>query len=416
MSATVFIGIRKLLTLRGDRPRRSGADWEHAGLIEDAAMVVHQGQIEWVGRRGDLPETHGEVIELDANLVTPGFVDAHTHVGFGGNRAEEFSWRCAGESYQEIAARGGGIRSSVRMTRASCEQGANPGKAQVQRLLALGTTTIEIKTGYGLSVEHELQMLRNAAEASACLGPRNRHLTFLGAHAFPDGDISPEQYLEDLIKALPEAKAIGAQSVDAFVEQGYYRPEQLTDYLRAAKALGMSVRLHVDQLTNSDGAAFAASWGAVSADHLEQTEEDGVQALKQAGTVPVLLPGSVLGLGLTRYPKARTMIENGLPVALATDFNPGSSPLPSMALNIAIACRMMRMTPLEAWIASTVHGALALGLENHKGSLAPGMDADFLIWDYEDYRETAYWMGDVRPIGVFLGGKRVFHHHAPELA
>lgn len=370
-------------------------------VLIDGAFEVKDGKIGWVGPSDAAPPGLPEV-DAQGKVVTPGLVDAHTHTVFAGQRLDEFEWRAQGASYLEIAQKGGGIRSTMQATRA-----AEDLKAQVlahqMRLVRNGTTTFETKTGYGLAPDIELQHLEiaDAGIATVCR-------TFLGAHALPsefDGNV--ERYVEAITKVLPEAKALGATAVDAFVETGFFTPEVLRPYLSEAKKLGMGIHLHVDQLGPQKGAQFAAEMSATTADHLEYTDEDGIRALLKAGVMPVLLPGSVFGLGKTQYPDAKSMMQAGVAFCLASDFNPGSSPTPSLPFVMGLACRFMGMTPAQAMVACTLIPSVALGLESRKGCIQPNFDADFVIWPYKDYREISYWVGDVLPERVAIAGNFV---------
>ncbi len=395
MSATTYVHCGQLVTLAGPSVR-TGKALQEVTTIADAAFTVEAGKFTWVGRTDEV--TDRNALDLQNALVTPGLVDAHTHTVFGGDRVEEFGWRCAGKTYQEIASLGGGIHSTVAQTRNS-----NIGQSTKQnqiRLVRAGTTTFETKTGYGLDVEVELEHL---AAANQGIGTVSR--TWLPAHAVPKKHAgNPANYIREIIDGLPAAFAAGADSVDAFIEPGYFSESVVTSYLQAAKQLGLKIRVHVDQLGDHGGAAFAARIGATTADHLEHTSDDGIRAMADAGVIPVLLPASVFGLGLSRYPNARRMIEAGLPIVLASDFNPGSSPCCSLPFVMAIACRMMKLTPEEALNSCTINAAASLGLAGQKGSIEVGKDADFVCWSYRDYRELAYWFGDVMPSRVFMMG------------
>jgi imidazolonepropionase len=339
--------------------------------------------------------------------VLPGFVDAHAHPVFGGNRVDEFEMRARGASYEEIAASGGGIRSTMRKTRAATEaELEQQALKHVRRFIACGTTTLEAKSGYGLSVEDELKMLRVirrlGKESGIEVVP-----TFLGAHAVPpeyDGDLAG--YADLVInEMLPRVVAEDlAEYCDIFCERGYFDSEIARRILKDAKRQGLQLRMHVDQLTNSGGAALAAELGATTADHLEQTEQDGIAALKGAHVQPVLLPGSVYALGKTRYPRARDMIDAGLAVVLATDFNPGSSPTPSIPMVLSLAATHMKMTPAEGVTAATINAAYSLGRGERIGSLEPGKFANFAIFDCADYREIAYYFGIPQTHSVYVRG------------
>jgi imidazolonepropionase len=383
------------------------------GIIEDGAMLVRDGKIIRTGTRSQIEPLIGsehEVVDARGHVVMPGFVDAHTHLVFAGDRAGEFEQRCAGASYREIAAAGGGIRATVRATRAATEDElVEAGRRHIGWMLRLGTTTAEVKSGYGLSVEDELKMLR-VIRALNDSGPLRLVPTFLGAHEVPDEFRDRRSDYLDLImhEMLPRITAEKlAEYCDAFCEAGVFTVAETRRVLEAARAPGLGLRLHADQLSNSGGAQLAAELGAATADHLEHTDAAGIAALARAGVQPVLLPGSVFALGLDRYPAAREMIDAGLDVVLATDFNPGSSPTPSMPLILFLACTRMKMTPAEAIRAATINAARSLGRGDRIGSLESGKLADFVIHDCADYREVIYWIGAPTVHEVWIGGRNL---------
>ena len=392
-----LLNCSQLVTLNGPAHPRVGAEMRDLAIINDGAMLVHNGRIEAVGTRTEIElliTNDYEIIDAQQRVVLPGFVDAHTHPVFAGTRADEFAMRAGGATYQEIAAAGGGIRSTVRKTRAASENElVAVGTRYANWFLRSGTTTIEAKSGYGLTVEDELKMLRAMrhlnAETLLEYVP-----TFLGAHAFPD-EMSREDYVELIVnEMLPRVAAEKlAEYCDAFFEQGYFDRAQATRILTAARAHGLQLRLHADQLSLSGGAQLAAELGAVTADHLEQTDGAGIAALKAANVQPVLLPASVLLIGSSQYPNARAMIDAGLAVVLATDFNPGSSPTPSMLLVLTLASTQMKMTPAEAITAATINAAYSLGRGHEIGSLEIGKRANFVIHNCDDWRALAYFAG-----------------------
>lgn len=389
----------QLVTMAGPSRPRVGPEMRELGIVADGAFLVEDGVVAWVGPDSEAPSGNQE-IDAGGRLVTPGFVDAHTHVIFGGNRANEFELRSQGATYQEIKKAGGGILSSVRATReASFDQLLASAMARLQWMLASGTTTVEVKSGYGLDFESEKKMLQVATK----LGPQRIVKTYLGAHAVPQESGSKEEYLESVIATLREIEPL-AEFCDIFVESGYFEPE---DARRLFASTRLKPRLHVDQFTNNGGAKLAAELGAKTADHLEQTDADGITALRHRGVIPVLVPGSVYCLGLTKYPDARLMIDEGLPVVLATDFNPGSSPTPSLPFIMSLACTQMKMTPAEALTACTINAAHALDRGELVGSIEPGKRADFLIHDVSDYREIAYWAGRSSVSRAFIDGVNV---------
>ena len=418
MKTLAVLHAAQLVTLAGPARPRVGAELGELGIIANGGMLVRDGAIVSTGPSDEIEKLiHGEAEVVDAvgRVVLPGFVDAHTHPVFGGNRVDEFELRTRGASYEEISATGGGIRSTVRKTR---EATADELKAQALRharwFLQCGTTTVEAKSGYGLSLAEELKILRVIRDLRAET-PVEFVPTFLGAHAFPEEhQDDPQRYVDLVInEMLPAVAAEGlAEYCDIFCERGYFDLETARRILKAARKHGLGLRMHVDQLTNLGGAALAAELGAVTADHLEQTEDAGIAALQRAKVQPVLLPGSVYALGKTRYPRARAMIEAGLAVVLATDFNPGSSPTPSMPMILSLAATQMKMTPAESVTAATINAACSLGRGDKIGSLETGKLANFAIFDCEDYRELAYFFGIPQTHSVYMKGERVFHASA----
>ncbi|HZG51635.1 MAG TPA: imidazolonepropionase [Pyrinomonadaceae bacterium] len=409
------VNCTQLVTLRGAARPRVGAEMRELSIIEDGAMLVgDDGRIAAVGARGEIePLIAGECKVLDAGrrVCLPGFVDAHAHPVFAGTRAGEFEQRAEGATYQEIAAAGGGIRASVRATRAASEDElVCASKRYAQWFLRGGTTTVEAKSGYGLSVDDELKMLRAVRRLDAET-PLQYVPTFLGAHEVPDEYRADRAgYVELVIKEmLPRVAGERlAEFCDVFCEQRVFDADDSRRILLAARAHGLGLRLHADQLSLSGGARLAAELRAATADHLEHTDAEGIGALKSAGVQPVLLPGSVYALGSSRYPAARAMIEAGLAVVLATDFNPGSSPTPSMPLVLSLASTHMRMTPAEAITAATVNAAYSLGRGRETGSLEAGKRADFCLHDCADYRELAYFFGVEHAHAVYVGGRPAF--------
>lgn len=367
------------------------------GLIKDAAIVISGESIVWIGKSDDLPPSyHTEPTQsLDGRLVTPGLIDAHTHVVFGGNRAEEFEMRLNGASYEEVARAGGGIISTVRATRgASVEDLIHDALPRVDALIAEGTTTIEVKSGYGLEQEAELNMLR-AARALAQHRPIDVQTTYLGAHATPPEFAGRDDaYIDEVaIPTLHAAHAEGlVDAVDGFCEGIAFQPAQIARVFDAAKSLGLPVKLHAEQLSNLGGAKLAASYGALSADHIEYLDEDGVRAMAQAGTVAVILPGAFYTLRETQQPPIQLLRNHNVPMALATDCNPGSSPLTSLLLTMNMGCTLFRMTPEEALAGVTRNAAAALGFSD-RGEIAIGKRADLAIWDVQHPAELAYRIG-----------------------
>jgi len=384
------------------------------GIVADGALHIRDGRIVAAGRRAEIepvltPDT--EIVDAGGRIVLPGFIDAHTHPVFAGNRADEFERRIAGATYAEIAAAGGGIRSTVRHTReASADALLAAGRRYEEWFLRGGTTTIEAKSGYGLSLDSEIKILTVIRQLAA--SGRMRYVpTFLGAHEIPDEYRGRSDDYVDLVvrEMLPRVAAEKlAGYCDVFCEPNVFPFEQARTVLRAALALGLGLRVHADQFTADYGSLLAAELGAATADHLESSTPAALAALHAAGVQPVLLPGSVYQLGSTRYPNARRMIDLGMPVVLATDFNPGSSPTASMPMVLSLAATQMRMTPAEAITAATIHAARSLGRGHELGSLEPGKLADFAIHDCDDYRELAYFFGREPALAVYVGGTRVY--------
>ncbi len=412
MTSLAVLHASQLVTLSGPKRPRVKREMSALRIIRDGGMLVRDGKIESVGPSDEIEKNAGgaEIVDASGRVVLPGFVDAHTHLVFAGNRLEDLERRSRGETYEQIAKAGGGIWSTVQKTRAASEADlvALAGK-HANWFLRCGTTTAEAKSGYGLTIEDELKLLRVMRqlkqEVRLEIVP-----TFLGAHAVPR-EMSPDEYLDVVVtEMLPRATAKKlAEFCDVFCECGYFNIDQSRKILSAAKKLGLSLRGHVDQLTNSGGAKLMAEMGATTADHLERTDEQGIAALKKANVQPVLLPGSVYALGSSRYPRAREMIEAGLAIVLATDFNPGSSPTPSMPMVLSLACTQMKMSPAEAITASTVNAAYSLNRGDRIGSLEPSKLANFVIFGCEDYRELAYWFGIPQTHSVYVRGECVWN-------
>src|SRR5437764_8599398 len=418
--ALAIINCSQLVTLAGARRRGTGGDLRELAIIEDGAMLVRGEYIEAVGRRREIESLINgdcEVIDAGRRVVMPGFVDAHTHPVFAGMRANEFEQRASGATYREIAARGGGIRSTVRATRnaSQCDL-VKAGKHYADWFLRTGTTTIEAKSGYGLTLEDELKILRAIKQLNEET-PLRYVPTFLGAHDIPSEYRSRRQTYVSLVvnEMLPRVAAEKlADYCDVFCEADVFTTDEARQILSAARFHGLGLRVHADQLSLSGGAKLAAELNAATADHLEHTDATGIAALKAAKVQPVLLPGSVYALGSSRYPAAREMIDAGLAVVLATDFNPGSSPTPSMPMILSLACTQMKMTPAEAISASTINAAYSLGRGDEIGSLEKGKRADFVIHDASDYRELAYFFGIEHPWRVFSSGKSAFSRSVSE--
>ena len=374
-----------------------GADPAHA--VEDACLVEQDGRIAWLGPRAHLPAQWSrpdQEHELGGRWVTPGLIDCHTHLVYGGNRAEEFALRLAGASYEEIARQGGGIVSSVRATRALDEETLlTQSLRRLDALLDEGVTAIEIKSGYGLDLESERKMLRVARRLGE-LRPVTVRTTFLGAHALPPEYAGrPDDYLnlvcEDMMPALAAEGLIDA--VDVFCERIAFDLAQSERVFQAARTLGLPVKMHAEQLSNLGGSVLASRYRALSTDHLEYLDEAGVLAMKQAGTVAVLLPGAFYFLRERQLPPVELLRRHGVPMALSTDSNPGTSPCASLLLVLNMASTLFRLTVPEALAGVTRHAARALGDPDITGELKPGARADFVAWDVDSLAELVYWLG-----------------------
>ncbi|WP_127520463.1 imidazolonepropionase [Mesorhizobium sp. Z1-4] len=399
MTTRLFVNMR-LATMRGGAPY---------GLLEGHAVGVENGRIALVAPEGELPSGwHGaERVDLGGRLVTPALIDCHTHIVFGGNRAREFEMRLEGASYEEIARAGGGIVSTMSATRAASEdelvESALP---RIDALIAEGVSTIEIKSGYGLSVEHELKMLR-AARRLGEMRPVRIVTSWLAAHALPpEFKGRADDYIgEVVLPGMTQAKAEGlADAVDGFCEGIAFSPDQMQRVFEHAQTLGLPVKLHAEQLSNLGGAAFAARHGAISADHLEYLDAAGVNAMAEHGTVAVLLPGAFYTLRETQLPPVQLLREAGVPIAVATDCNPGSSPLASLLLTMNMACTLFRMTPEEALAGVTRNAAAALGLSEEIGTIEQGKAAELAVWNAGEPAELAYRIG-FNPLHLRIGGE-----------
>jgi imidazolonepropionase len=409
VKALAVLHASQLVTLAGPKRPRVGVELSEIGIIRDGGLLVRDGRIELVGSSSEIEKKAGDAEFIDARgkVVLPGFVDAHTHLVFAGNRLDDFERRAHGDTYEQIAKAGGGIWSTVEKTRAASEADLF---AQTQRhadwFLRCGTTTVESKSGYGLTLEDELKILRVMRRLNQET-PLEILPTFLGAHAVPR-KMDADEYVDLVVnEMLPRVTADSlAEFCDVFCERGYFDIEQSRRILNSATGLGLRLRIHADQLSNSGAAKLAAELKAATADHLEKTDEQGISAMKSGDVQPVLLPGSVYALGSTCYPRARDMIEAGLAVVIATDFNPGSSPTPSMPMILSLACTQMKMSPAEAIAASTINPAYSLGRGDRIGSLESGKVANCSIFDCGDYRELAYWFGFPQTHSVYVKGRR----------
>ncbi|EIK68091.1 imidazolonepropionase [Pseudomonas synxantha BG33R] len=366
-------------------------------IIEDAAMVTAGSLIEWIGPRSQAPTAdYAQVHDLQGAWVTPGLIDCHTHTVFGGNRSGEFEQRLEGVSYADIAAKGGGIASTVRATRAATEdQLFLSAEKRLRSLLRDGVTTVEIKSGYGLDLPNERKMLRVARRLGETL-PVSVRATCLAAHALPpEYKDRADDYIEHICnEMLPALAAEGlVDAVDAFCEYLAFSPEQVERVFKVAQQLGLPVKLHAEQLSSLHGSSLAARYHALSADHLEfMTEEDAI-AMAAAGTVAVLLPGAFYFLRETQLPPMEALRKHGVKIAIASDLNPGTSPALSVRLMLNMACTLFRMTPEEALAGATQHAATALGMGDTHGSLEAGKVADFVAWQIDRPADLAYWLG-----------------------
>lgn len=375
------------------------------GLIPDAALLIEGDTIAWLGPRADAPKA--ETLDFQGKLLTPGLIDAHTHLVFAGNRAAEFELRLQGASYEDIARRGGGILSTVTATRAATEDDlVTQSLPRLDAMIAAGTTTVEIKSGYGLTIDDELKMLR-AARRLGALRAVTITTTHLAAHAIPpEYKGRPDAYIEEI--AIPSLRAAHAEglidAVDAFCETIAFSPVQVDRLFTAARALGLRVKLHAEQLSDQGGAQLAARHAALSADHLEHLSPEGVADMARAGTVATILPGAFYTLRDTQPPPIAALRAAGVPMAVATDCNPGSSPMTSLPLAMNMACTLFRVTPEEALLGTTAHAARALGLTD-RGTLAVGQRADLALWNVAHPAELSYRIGAEALHKSIIGGR-----------
>jgi imidazolonepropionase len=419
VTALLFVGASQVVSCRGPARARRGPEMQELEVLRDAAVLVEGGTVAAVGGREALERANprAERVDCARGVLMPGLVDSHTHALFGRPRFEEQEMRAAGLDYMEIARRGGGIHASVRDLRARGEDElvalALP---RLRALAAHGTTTVEVKSGYGLTLDDELKSLR-AIRRLAALVPLRLVPTWLGAHEIPlDYRSAPrtrEEYLRLLVdEMLPRVVAEGlARFADVFCEPGVYTVAESRKILEAARAAGLGVKLHADELRPSGGAELAASLGAASADHLGAISDGGIAALAGSGTVATLLPGTMLFLGKERQAPARRLLDAGAAVALATDFNPGTSPTVNFPLVLTLGVSQLRLSVAESVLAATVNGAAAVGLADRVGQLAPGFSADLALFDAEDVRELPYWYGDHRCRATWVRGKACHHAH-----
>lgn len=389
---------------------------EPYGIIQKAALAIADGRIAWIGPQKDQPKVHAaETRSVNGRWLTPALIDCHTHLAFAGNRAAEFAKRLAGASYEEIAREGGGIMSTVRATRAASDQDLL--EQTCRRLMALkseGVATVEIKSGYGLDVDNELRLLRLARAARDAAG-LSVSTTFLGAHTVPaEYRGRTDDYLDLVCNEMLPAVAASrlADAVDAYCENIAFSTSQVSRVFETARSLGLPVKLHADQLSDSGGAALAASFGALSADHLEYTSNDGIAALAKAGTVAVLLPGAYLTLRETHLPPVQSLRQHGVAIAIASDCNPGTSPVCSLLSTMSLATSLFRLTPEECLAGVTRNAAQALGLSADRGTLEPGKRADIAIWDIDHPQELSYWLGLNQLSGLLVNGEHALDSHS----
>jgi imidazolonepropionase len=409
---TLILEASQILTCPGAAAPRRGAAMSDIGLVEDGAIAIRAGKIEAVGSREGIAERFPDAGRLDlaGHVLTPGLVDSHTHAVFGRWRLDEYELRCAGVPYMEIARKGGGINASVKDLRDRSESElVDLGRDRLRMILEHGATTVEVKSGYGLNLDDELKMLRViqklAEEDWIDLLP-----TFLGAHSFPPEYRDRRGEYVDLVASdmIPAVAGSGlAIFCDVFMEPGVFTPQETRRILQAAVENGLVPRIHADEFESSGGAQLAVEFDAASADHLGAVSEEGIEALAGSRTVATLLPGTLFFLGKSQYPPARKLIDSGAAVALATDFNPGSSPTVNLQIVMSIACSRLGMSPAEAIVAATANGAAALRLQDGRGTLEPGAPADIAAFGVSDYRMIPYLYGSNHCAGVWKQGVRV---------
>lgn len=404
MSRRIFVNTAQVATCAGPARARRGAELQALGLVARGAVVTDGDCIVAAGGEADLRAQHpdAEPVDCGGGVLVPGLVDSHTHAIFGKPRYEEQEMRAAGRDYMAIAAAGGGIHASVRDLRARDEDELVAlALSRIRRLASYGTTTVEVKSGYGLTIEDELKMLRAVRRLQA-LTPVRLVPTFLGAHEIPmEARARPagrREYVELVAREMiPQVGAQGlAAFADVFCEPGVFTLDETREILGAARAAGLGLKLHADELRPSGGAELAAELGATSADHLAAVSHPGIAALAASATVATLLPGTMLFLGKDRQAPARDLVTAGAAIALATDFNPGTSPTPNFPLVLSLGVSQLRLSVAEVIVAATVNGAAALGLAGTIGQLSPGFSADLALFDIDDVREIPYWYGDHR--------------------
>ncbi|MGH7652980.1 MAG: imidazolonepropionase [Gemmatimonadaceae bacterium] len=412
MTDLLFVNAAQIVTCAGPDRARKGSEMRDAGIITGAAIAVREGRIAAIGAWRDLEAAFesAEVVDCRGGVLTPGLVDSHTHAVFDKPRFEEQELRAAGHDYMDIAARGGGIHASVRDFRSRTEDDLyGLGLPRLRALAAYGTTTVEIKSGYGLSIDDELKAMRVIARLAATT-PMRIVATWLGAHEIPHEYRSSETRRTEFVRLLidellPRVEEQGiARFADVFCEPGVFTLEETRSILQASRRAGLGLKLHADELEPCGGAELAASLGAASADHLAAISDEGIKAIAASDTVATLLPGTMLFLGKPKQAPARRLIDAGAAVALATDFNPGTSPTVNFPLMLTLGVSQLRMSAAEVMVAATVNGAAALGLAAEIGQIAPGFAADLALFQISDVRELPYWYGARLCVGTWRAG------------
>lgn len=409
---TVIINAREIATVNSGGKAKYGKEMSDAGIIKNAGIAIKDGRIIEIADSKLIEDKYSWETMIDASgkIITPGFVDSHTHPVFVHTREDEFAMRLEGKSYVDIALAGGGIRSSIASVRAASEQElVELSIPRIERMIAQGTTTLEAKSGYGLTTESELKQLR-AIQWLSQLMPIDIIPTFMGAHEFPaqykdDHEAYIKILTEEMIPAVAEQGI--AEFCDIFTEAHVYSIEESRRVLKAAKEAGMQLKMHADEIESIGGAELAAEMGCISADHLGAASDEGIRAMKEAGVIPVLLPATLFSLRSKTYARGRKMIEEGLPVAIATDYNPGSCNCDSMPLTMSIACLQMGLSPVESLCAATINAACALGVEDYVGSLEVGKMADLIIWDIPSINFIPYHLGSSHIVRVLKRGNTI---------
>ncbi|MCB5295302.1 MAG: imidazolonepropionase [Candidatus Cloacimonetes bacterium] len=409
---TIIINIKQIATMAEPGNMKTGVAMNEANIVENAGIAIKDGVILEIGNSSDIASKYiwDEEIDAQGGIITPGFVDSHSHPVFVHTREDEFAMRLAGKSYVEIALAGGGIRSSIAsVVEASEEELIELAVPRIKRMIEQGTTTLEAKSGYGLSVESELKQLRVISRLNEIL-PIDIVATFMGAHEYPAiYKNDHETYISILTKEMiPAVKEQGiAEFCDIFTEAHVYSIEESRRVLSAAKSAGMKLKMHADEIEAIGGAELAAEMACISADHLGAASDAGIIAMKDAGVVPVLLPATLFSLRSRSYARARDMIASGLPVAIATDYNPGSCNCDSMTLTMSLACLQMSMSPVEALSAATINAACALGRQHQVGSLESGKQADLILWDIPSLNFIPYHLGSSHIRRVIKSGTTI---------